>query len=230
MTKDEYKRHRELNQITQLLKEIGVNACDCQKIDRPDIHLILPDSTYVGIEVTQYSTGESDEAYNVFNDILDEYASVIDSKSMKRYRVSVIPKGLSLPTYVKFKNFKTKIFEELELFRSGIKPDYSKIEFIDNATFYEDDLLVHTSIGLTSVIENGKIDESLIHKRIAEKNRKLANYKLIPKNINIQEYWLSIYVDVKEGVDILNVNTPMNISSGYDRIYICDSMYCKRLK
>lgn len=221
----------ELFQISTLLDELRLAQDDCDTDKEcPDIHLTLHEGYKVGIEVTQYGDGKLDEAASAFDDVLHEYAKIIDRYSSVRYHASVMPMGQSLAKDVRYKKNKSKIFEELDMFRLGTTPDYSKLQYIEDADFYKANFLHESFIGVSEVFEYSDITEAQLLKRIDEKNIKLDNYRKNPNNEELKEFWLSIYVYTKEAADILSQISTTNIESDYDRIYLCDLFYCKRIK
>lgn len=230
MNNQERQKRLELNQIFPLLRELGLQLNDDYCNDKPDICIPLSDNYLVGIEVTQYGKGDLDQAQSAFYDVLQEYAQRIDTESPIRYHASVCPHGMAIQSDIKYKKVKDVIFEELDRFRLGIEPDYSKEHYIDYADFTKVDFLEKSFLGLSSAIEYGEVNTKQLLKRIDEKNAKLNKYKKLSKNSEIKEYWLAIYFDLKEAADITHIHTPANINSDYDRIYLCDNTYCVRIK
>lgn len=221
----------ELFQISTLLHELGLTWEDCNNdTECPDIILTLHEGYKVGIEVTQYGDGKLDEASSAFYDVLHEYARIIDRKSTVRYFASVTPMGQSLAKDVMYKKNKAKIFEELDMFRLGIKPDYSNLKYIEAVDFYDAKHLQNSFFGISGAYWYGEINETLLLNTIKKKNDKLDNYREKPINKDLKEFWLSIYVNTQEAVDISTHIPIANIVSNYDRIYLCDSFYCKRIK
>ena len=231
LNKIKLQKDIELFQISTLLDELGLTRNDCDNDKEcPDIHLTLHEGYKVGIEVTQYGNGKLDEASSAFDDVLREYARTIDSKSTVRYFAYVTPMGQSLAKDVMYKKNKAKIFEELNMFRLGIKPDYSNLKYIEAVDFYDAKHLQNSFFGISEANCHSEISEAQLLKRILEKNKKLYNYRKNPNNEELKEFWLSIYANTQEAVDLSMQIPTANISSNYDRIYLCDSFYCKRIK
>lgn len=231
LNKIELKKKIELFQISTLLDELGLTRDDCDNDKEcPDVHLTLHKGYKVGIEVTQYGDGKLDEASSAFYDVLQEYAKRIDKISTMRYYAFVTPMGQSLAKDVMYKKYKAKIFKELDMFRLGATLNYSKLQYIEAVDFYDAKCLQKSFFGITSVYLYGEINETLLLNSIKKKNDKLENYRANPENKELKEFWLAIYVNTQEAVD-LSVQIPIaNILSNYDKIYLCDSIYCKRIK
>lgn len=231
LNKIKLQKDIELFQISTLLDELGLTRSDCDNDKEcPDIHLTLHEGYNVGIEVTQYGDGKLDEASSAFYDVLHEYAKTIDIKSSLRYYAFVTPMGQSLAKDVRYKKNKSKIFEELDMFRLGTTSDYSKLQYIESVDFYDVKSLQNSFFGISGAYWHSEICEAQLLKRIKEKNDKLDFYRRNPNNKELKEFWLSIYVDTQEAVDITMQIPTTNIASDYDRIYLCDPSYCKRIK
>ena len=230
MNRKDHKHQLELLQISALLKELGVSqeACSCE--DRPDIRLTLLNGKQVGIEVTQYGDGGINKASSACCKILKEYADRIDKNSTKQYCAVVSPCGQFLHSDIRYQKKKNEIFKEIDLFRLGQASTPSTLRYIEYAHFEEMTSIKNSSVGIMEVIEYGDINSQQLLDRIKKKSDKLNDYKKEDKNKDITEYWLAIYVDSDERVDILSPLSITNLISDYDRIYLCDLFYCKRIR
>lgn len=229
LSQEEIKHKQELNYITPILRAIGKTAEDCTCSDRPDIRLSFEDGSIIGIEVTQYGNGSLDKAHNAFYNILSEYGKRIDTQSSERYHVDVLPYDLKVGPHIQYKKVKEQIFKELDYLRLGTTPYLYGFKYICHANFRVVDFLNESFISLLEVTEYDDIDKELLIKRIKEKNRKLKDYKEDPKNVDIKEYWLVIFADTKEGVDVQKVVLDFDIESDYSRIYLCEFSNCIRI-
>ena len=67
-------------------------------------------------------------------------------------------------------------------------------------------------------------DLTTIMETVVKKDKKLTEDRKKPKNNDIQEYWLSIYIPLQEFCIVDGDRAPFNNSS-YDRIYLVNGRF-----
>lgn len=224
--KNERIRLKKINErlaVEPVLKQLQLKNPDLKDNESPDFKLSYYNWN-IGIEVVSYiPASHKDE--NAFEKILEEYAKLLDSKTEKRYFISVIPK-FGFAQDINYKENKTKIFKELDGFYTKTLTDEHSTYFGD-VSFDEVDSSVYTkSVALLDGYqEYNDVQHSILLPLIEDKEKKLDKYKEL--NTDIDEYWLIIFVPYYSKIDIRNgIKSPKEFRSIYNRIYITDEAEC----
>ena len=226
MSREEGKHRDELFRVTPILKELGYTPDENMCGDAPDILIPSVEKRNIGIEVVSYSTGQNEKAQNALRKVLDEYAGILDRKSDKRFEIGIGLLRQGLPNFTKEKH---KIFKELDsLIFYPDKPMDRR--FISYVVLQENPGAPRSFISCDEVVEFGLVDEQLLFKCINQKDHKLKMYKQKEKNRTIKEYYLAIYFPIKEGADFQEYTLPNDFKTEYNRIYLVDYFYLKRIK
>ncbi len=221
MTNQDYKHREELFMISSILQSYGISEKNCNCSDRPDIIIHLSERKVIGVEVMTYRSGNNIESENALNKILTEYGQILDKKLSERYLVTVNFYGADLPNNINFKRQKDKIFEEIEKCRLNAS-DKIFNEYIENANFEKADFLAESYVSCVTAFLCGDTDEVKLMEIIEKKGRKLLQYKSLPQNSNINEWWLVIYFPSIEHTDYKNLKLAKKISSDYDHIFLTE--------
>ena len=231
MNKNSNKKKAELFiQAGKVIELLGfkpaMEMCD----EKPD--LVLPSKTdrQIGIEVTEYIRKELAKNEDSIYKILREYAKRLDKKTDKRYLINVDFQYGEMPTNVLFNSIKEDIFKEIDSF---IFPNDIKVtlKYIENVSITEVPGIEESFASLgAQVYVYGETNEELILDCIRKKEKKLTEYKSLPQNQTINEYYLVIYASILEHPEVRDYNLPEDFKSDYDRIYFVDYFEMKQLK
>lgn len=212
--------------VEPVLKQLQLKNPELKDNERPDFKLSY-NNLNIGIEVVSYiPASHKDE--NALEKILQEYAKLLDSRTEKRYFISVLPK-FGFVQHIDYKENKTKIFRELNGFYSKTLTDEHSTYF-DDVSFDEVDSSVCTSCTKSVALlygyqEYNDVQHSILFPLIEDKEKKLDKYKEL--NADINEYWLIIFVPYSSKIDIRNgIKPPKEFRSSYNRIYLTDEAEC----
>lgn len=229
MTEKEYKQGIEYYSVFPLFKELGINAKDFTQGDEPDLILHNYNGKKIGIEVTSYG-GKGRIARNASQKILDEYAEKIDKESDKRFQINIMLKGAALDESLNYYQNKSLIFDEIDGIRSG-KLRYHQCRFIDNVSSFEIPNANKSFVSLTTGFIYDSVDSKELVEIIKKKTNKYYRYIGEQKNKELSEYWLVINFPTDEHTDLrtCEINNDL-MGNPFQRIYLTDPLYCKRIK
>ena len=135
---------------------------------------------------------------------------------------------LHFQTNVNYKKIKQQIFDELD---NVILPNQPWMErqYIADVVMMENPGASRSFITCDKVVEYDDLNEQVLLDCIANKGQKLKEYKALPKNSNIQEYYLVVYFPFNEHAEIRNYTLPESFTTEYNRIYLADGFYINRI-
>lgn len=219
----------ELGKASYVIKELGFTPNDSMCSDRPDIVLPSKNNPQIGMEVVTYSTHLYEEAENALYKIIDEYIDErLDKRSKIRYEIGMFFMDLHFPTNVNYKKIKQQIFDELD---NVILPNQPWMErqYIADVVMMENPGASRSFITCDKVVEYDDLNEQVLLDCIANKEQKLKEYKALPKNSNIQEYYLVVFFPFNEHAEIRNYTLTESFTTEYNRIYLVDGFYINRI-
>lgn len=168
------------------------------------------------------------EAKEALEKILEEYGRVHLPRLTKEiYEVSVF---FFWEDYLKdfsFKQHKEEIYKEIDSFMPGGEC-LLRTKYVDEATFTKIGG-TRNSVSRIVVVVYNDIDEISLRDCIASKEIKLSNYKELPKNKNVTEYWLAVFVTLDERADFENFELSADFTTNYARIYLVEPGRCKEI-
>lgn len=230
MTKEEIKHRDELGKASRIISELGYVPDDSMCSDKPDICLPSKENRQVGIEVVAYSTHRYEKSENALYRILNDYiAERIDKESDMRYEIGVLFTGLDIPVNINYKKAKEQIYQEIE---SLLYPEMPQIErqYIADVTAMENPGVEHSFISCDSFVVYDELDEQTLLNCIKGKEQKLKDYKVMPENASIREYYLVVFFPINEHADMRGYTLPEGFKTDYDRIYLVDPFYTNRIR
>ena len=180
--------------------------------ERPDLIVPKRENGTIGIEVTCYLDKNAKENLSRFQHILDEYMDTFDKekqgsplyKGNMCYHVRVYLHGGFAPCIYNCNSKKNQIIDELRRCLYPVEGGFFNNQYIATAEPTEN-VSLKASIATVSYIgtfEN--INEQILLKRIEDKEKKLKEYKSLPANKNIKEYYLLIFVPQIHQVNVTN--------------------------
>lgn len=222
MSKDDIKLEEEKQEAGFLFKHLGVETY--HKCERPDFTFVY-EGKRVGLEHTRWFPNGKTKDNNAWKEIEQLIKRELDK--------SDLPPRLILYTAVTHdkgkKNYK-EIAEEIIngyrfMLNNGINRldeldfDEFKLEKLSYLSFFPDRTFEHFS--LSEMLGGGVNEKDLtaLMETIVKKEKKLMEYRKDPKNNDIREYWLSVYIPLQEFCIAEGDSTPFKNSS-YDRIYL----------
>lgn len=221
--------------------------------DSPDMLLDTEDGAKVGIEVVQsFPIEGKDGRYNKIrhrvSDACQAYEEKLEAEGRKGLLVWVSFLDEAYRHTVTYKRFKEVVMKEIplkceqweieenlsvpamrNLYLERMTNGYFNTKYVDSASIS----LVPNWDGLqVTPVRTGyylPIAEESVISCIKKKEGKLANYKLIPENKDIQAYWLFICNPSGAFCDLEGFKAPP-VESSFDRIYITDGKKVLQLK
>ena len=224
MSKDDIKYEVEKQEAGFLFKHLGVTPHS--KCESPDFTFVY-EGKLVGLEHTRWYPNGKTIDYNAWQEIEQLIKKELDN--------SDLPPQLILYTAATHDDGKKNYREIAEEITKGYRfmldkginylseRDYYELKFckLSYLSFIPDVILDH--FGLSEILGGGVSENNLtkLTNTIKKKEKKLMEYRKDPKNNDIQEYWLSVYIPLQEFCIAEGDRTPFNNSS-YDRIYLAN--------
>lgn len=197
--------------------------CEC-----PDLKLSLKDGRTIGVEIMAYTHADNHKTNNAITTLCEAYCEHLAEITENHYSVFIIFSRLNYPTQIRLKQHSKEIFQEIDSFMPGHTP-YACRKYIEYAYFqFANDL--PNFAGSAIAIEYKDIDEQKLSNQLQKKEKKLELYKSLPQNESLDEYWLTLYCDIKEHVIAESLGKHKRLMSQYDRIYATDLTNCVRIK
>lgn len=230
MTQKDIKHIDELGKASRIFKELGYEPNKSMCDDRPDI--VLPSTTdrQIGIEVVTYSTHRYEESENVLYKMFNEYIEErLDKRSEKRYEIGVMFTGLQVPIGINYKKVKKQLFDEID---SLMLPNQLPMnrQYIESVTAWENPGVENSFLTCDTVVVYEKLNEKVLLDCINGKEQKLKDYKTLPKNSTISEYYLVVFFPINEHAELRGYVLPETFKTDYDRIYLADPFFVNRIQ
>ena len=229
MNTTDSKHIDELGKASYVIKELGFTPNDSMWSDCPDLVLPSKNNPQIGMEVVTYSTHRYEKAENALYKIIDEYIDErLDKRSAVRYEIGIFFMDLIFPTNVNYQKIKQHIFDELD---NAILPNQPWMErqYIADVVMMENPGALRSCITCDKFVEYDDLNEQVLLDCIANKELKLKEYKALPKNSTIQEYYLIVFFPLNEHAEIRNYTLPESFTTEYSRIYLVDGFYINRI-
>lgn len=230
MNKTDIKHIDELGKASRIIKELGYEPDESMCADRPDI--VLPSRTdrRIGIEVVAYSTHRYEESENVLYKMFNEYIEErLDKRSEKRYEIGVMFANLQVPVDINYKKVKEKLFDEIDSLMLPNQPPMNR-QYIESVTAWENSGVEHSFMTCDTVVVYEELNEKILLDCISGKEQKLKDYKTLPENSTISEYYLVVFFPINEHSELRGYTLPKAFKTDYDRIYLVDPFYTNRIK
>ncbi|MBO7129533.1 MAG: hypothetical protein J6W05_07165 [Prevotella sp.] len=236
--KEKNKKRDEEQWISPLINRLGEDITCLHGGEEPDFQLSFKEKL-VGLEFTKLINKTEEEEYNEFKKYLNEYAVKVFDREKVKYnisensfsRIKVWFDGILKPHIVngsKVSKHKKEIFEELNqmIFHpdSLVKPG-NYIERVKLEPLCKGN---HSIVEILYVNPLQAVPLELLQERIHEKEEKLVNYKRLPRNSNISEYWLAI--GLPEQYDIHAFELPKDFKTEYNRVYVLKNVFAEQVK
>ena len=229
MTKEEIKHRDELSKASRIISELGYVPDESMCCDKPDICIPSKDERQIGIEVVTYSTRRyeksEDALYKIFNKYIEER---LDKYSDKRYEIGVLFTNLSIPININYKKIKEQIYREIDSLILPNRPQMKR-KYIAEITAMENPGVEHSFITCDTCVVYDKLDEQTLLDCIRGKEQKLKNYKAMPENAYIRDYYLVVFFPINEHAELRGYTLPETFKTDYDRIYLVDPFYTNRI-
>ena len=216
MTHKELQELEERDALKPLLKELQVESFVSS--DKPDARIHFDNKT-LGIEVSGYHRSEDyKKASSALDDSLKKYESIINKRGERGKQISVMMDEEQTVHYTK--SDENQLFNEIENSINGVDEFFQYILFADADPILppnENCEVVRCGIAFCEHLNTDQL-QAVIDK----KELKLRKYKGLPKNRDIDEYWLIIYVNQHE-YDYFQGQQLPHFESEYSRIYLTHS-------
>lgn len=256
MTDNNYKKQKELQSILPLMKVLGYDAYQAEKVltksERPDFILKNKDM-FVGIEVTEChpeitkgKNGKNKRAANQRTREICKFIEVAQDtiNEVVNYRIGfnfILLFDLQKPKLKKSEKeiIQNKVLSELQ--RRVKNGDY--VKFGDNSHqldeewakeyHYIRDIVIddplEKSIVTYSYPARGlfPIEKDIVINTIANKESKLESYR--KEHPEIKEFWLCVNIPMEAGRTIDGIQE-IEIESQYDQVYLTSYLKCIRIK
>lgn len=230
------KKSEEFNWIIPLMNLHSKGLIGLCCTEEPDFHFHFGDRT-VGVEFSMLTNDDENAELNGFKKILEEFALEFDKLKLdnslyqnKPYKIKVwFEAGFKPHTSdgKKVKQHKEELFNEL---KKLLFPSTDIIELQGNVIRVEPEpsnTLVKSEFQICYINAIQPISQSSINKIIEAKEAKLPNYTALPRNKDIQEYWLAI--GVGEQYDFHSIELPKDFITKFSRIYAVQNVFVKQL-
>lgn len=225
---NELKKEEELREVTLLFDHLGITMHE--ERERPDFTFMY-DGKRVGLEHIRCFPTKKTIEHNCWHEIEGLIKNELNKCNLPPRLISY-----SVKTHDEGKRNYKDIAKEIEdgyryMLDHGIDSisigDDHVFQFrrLSYLSFYPNQTLEKFSLGEMTggvLCENY---EDVIAKAIEKKKKLLERYKEEPNNKDIQEYWLSIYIPIREACitqcDMTRITSKYDItSSTFDRIYL----------
>lgn len=248
-----YKQQQELFYATPILEHLGLSDF-VHSSDSPDL-IVVMDGKTIGVEIVSCYPDEEGEGsfsalVNRVYSVCREYSDKLKKKGIRGRvgYVSFTDAAYRFDKTVTTHRFKQIVFDEIELkseqfrceqrlnTREG-KDDYIDkmaagffdCKYVERVGYHElkdIDLVEFRPIRVGYILT---IDPKFVIACIDKKEAKLSQYKSMPKNSEISDYWLFIYNPTNTFCDLEGFEMP-DFKTSYDRVYVTDSGRVLRLK
>ena len=216
MKHSEVQKMEERDSLMPLLKELQVKCVVYS--EKPDARIPY-DHKVIGIEIIGYHRSEDNmKAYSALDESLNKYEKIINERGERGKQITVFLNGEQVVFYNKTEE--PKLFEDIE-------KSINNIDIYNRYLLYADadpilppnDMCVvcKGGIGICEYVSIEKLKE-LINK----KDLRLQQYKELPQNRYIDEYWLVIYVNKYEYDYFRGIQMPF-LKTDYSRVYLTHS-------
>ena len=231
------KKCDEFRWIRPLINHLSDDLMGLCNSEEPDFHLHFPNKT-IGIEFTKLINEKEQSEFNEFKKVLNEYAiNEFDEikKNDKRfsdssYRINVWFDDGFKP-YVhngsKVSKHRKELYNELNQWIFHADSIEKPYEYIIRVELEPCQRLEHSEVKICYINPIQLVPFELIQKAIRNKEEKLDNYKKLPRNKDITEYWLAI--GLPEQYDIHSIDLLEVVKSKFNRIYVLQNVYVKQL-
>ena len=239
------KKRHEAESVAMIFSLLGIDPLSCDwSRERPDCLFTNPNGTIIGIEVV-CCMNEGDDVLKMQNDLYK--ACKYCEKQLKRLGVSdlvvwVLFDNSLQRKAVKDHKFNSVVAEEIishiandrrlrkdELLKEKLKREgkciYKYVQSV-SCTKYRNTPLEVAPIEMFFLPD---ISVSAIENVVRKKEIKLKEYKTLPKNSNITEYWLMISIPFESYTQMGDLSG-FTIQSDFSRIYITDSYEARQIK
>ena len=224
MSVDKTKIEQEEWEAGFLFKHLGVETY--QKCECPDFTFDY-EGKHIGLEHTKWFPNGKTIDNNKWREIERMIQNELDKSGMTPRFICYTAK-----THIEGgKNYKAIAEEIINGYRFMLENnmyrldesnyDGFKLDRLSYISFFPDMTLKQFAL---SEMLGGVVSENDLTKltdTIRKKEKKLMEYRKDPKNNDIQEYWLSVYIPLQEFCIAEGDRTPFNNSS-YDRIYLAN--------
>lgn len=226
------EKEEELKWIRPILEDLNFPTDNGIFYERPDFVLPSNKGGKIGIEFTLCTGIVEENNIRAFNEILEEYASLFDSKKEREKdsynRLSCEIKiwlfNGCFPSIEKCKKVKQQIFHEIDQYLFP-NQDYTDNQYICYAEARENSRLLKSVASVVYVAPYVSYEQ--IENVIKRKERKLIDYKTCNNSL-IEEYWLVIGFPNHEPVELLRYELGFSGDSSYNRIYLINKYgYCQ---
>lgn len=236
--KNQHKKCDEFRWVRPLINHLSEDLMGLCNSEKPDFHFQYKDKM-VGLEFTKLINGKEQSEFNEFKKVLNEYA-IKEFDEMKKkdkrfgdssYRIKVwFDAGFKPYVHngIKVSKHKKELFNELNqwIFHSGsIEKSFEYIIRVEPEPCQR---LEHSEVKICYINPIQLVPFELIQKTIRTKEEKLDNYKKLPLNKDITEYWLAI--GLPEQYDIHMFELPEEFKTEFNRIYVLKNVFVKQVK
>lgn len=216
MTHYELQKLEERDALKPLLKVFQVESVAYS--EKPDTRISYDGKT-IGIEVVGYHRSqEYKEASSALNKSLKKYEKIINERGLRGKQISVMIDEEQTVHYSK--SDESQLFNEIESSIKCIDYNLHYVLFADADPILPPNEKCEVMRCGISFCEHISIDQ--LQKVIGKKELKLIEYKALPKNRDIDDYWLVIYVNQHE-YDYFKGQQLPKVESEYSRIYLTHS-------
>lgn len=247
------KQQQELFYATPILEHLGLSDF-VYSSDSPDL-LVDKNGKTIGIEII--SCYPDEEGEGSFNVLVNRVYSVCREYSDKLKREGVSGRvgyiTFTEAAYQFDKTVSTHRFKQIAIDEIGLKTEqflcekrlntqegkeeyyekmasgYYDCRYVESVSYHDlkdIDLVEFRPIRVGYILT---IDPKFVIACIDKKEAKLSQYKSMPKNKEISDYWLFIYNPTNTFCDLEGFEMP-GFKTSYDRVYVTDSGRVLRLK
>lgn len=226
------KQEYELYLAKPILEELDLER-DTVSSDKPDL-VIMKDDRRIGAEIVScYPDEEGEGSYNsldkrIYN-VCRKYAEKHKRNSPRRGLgfISFSDAAYTLDKTVSTHQFEKTVFDEID--RQLSCSQYSTFKYVERVSFHDVKGSNFVEFIPIRVGYCETMDSKFVLACIEKKEKKLEEYKRLPKNRDIGEYWLLICIPMDTFRDLDGFKSPL-FQTSYDRVYISDLSRVIRLK
>ncbi len=245
---DQNKKNTERNYIQALFEYLKINEGSIIETESPDF-IISYDGQKVGIELVTICPSallnmEKGSSLSIISKLYRKeaikcYEQLLLSRK-ENFVMNVQFKSSAFWLSISKKKFVKQVVDEIELLRKRysnsfwegseiISNEYDKTTFVESIQLIINDF-VKPFVLFPSIEYIHKITQEDFEQCIKCKLNKLFTYKRLEKNIDIQEYWLAITINIDEPYEFWRVPYKIPENFGYERMFLIQYSKVRELK
>lgn len=237
------KKRHELSVIKPLLKHLNINLETVNNSERPDF-IIMHENRKIGLELVELapsskfahkqnknSKGPSITAISLqkIKEAKKEYEKILAARNENiainvKFKLTAYWLRYNAKDFIKqvtkeiddLRSSDTKKFQSFNTILSGDKVDTI---YVESVTLISNKIEQPIAVSIQGQYLQ-PITQEDFNSGINDKLRKVADYKKLKENADIQEYWLAVAIFAKEPFEFWNAPYTLPCDIGYSRIFL----------